>query len=591
MTEPLGPGVLEPTNEAVPTTAVEVLDGAPGNGPLAPPRRARRLRWAFAAVFAVVVLVAGALSFAVLAGGSSTSAVLAWAPSDALVYTELRADMPGDQRANLLAFLSHFPGFADQTNFDAKADDGLNKLVQRLTNGKHDFSTEIKPWFSGQLGVSVEVGDPTSPAVLLVASVRDSAAAATWLKSIAPADVTHETAGGIDLTVVTADSGSKTTVAWGLDGSVLLAGSIDSVKAAISRGPSGALAGDSSFKAASAALGGDSVGVVYIDLKGYLKLLTTAEAQMLSQVGAASGGNAPALALPSFDPASLPSWLAMRVRAESDHLVFDEALPAVKVAGVTPAQDRVGSLAASLPSDTVAQYEVHDFGTTIKTGLTALEKAPGGPTAAQVDDIAKFVGGVDKAVGWIGDTDAVVLSGKAGFSGGVVAQTNDATASADLVTALKSLATLGGAQAGISLSSETYNGHTINLVKASGLTSSRDAEIAFSLTDKLVIVGLGDAFVKSVLDTKAGSSLADQPSYQRALGMAGTSNVGQAYVDLTALRTGLEALAADSPAAGSPGLAAYASDYKPFLEPIESLAWSQSVGSDVSTGRFVLVLK
>ena len=43
---------------------------------------------------------------------------------------------------------------------------------------------------------------------------------------------------------------------------------------------------------------------------------------------------------------------------------------------------------------------------------------------------------------------------------------------------------------------------------------------------------------KSVLDTKSGSSLADQPAYQRALGMAGTSNVGQAYVDVTALRTG-----------------------------------------------------
>jgi hypothetical protein len=586
MTEPLGPGVLEPTTEAVPTTAVEVLEGAAGNGPVAPPRRARRLRWAFATVFAVVVLAAGALSFAALAGGSSTSAVVAWAPSDAVAYTELRADMPGDQRANLLAFLSHFPGFADQTNFDAKADDGLNKLVQRLTNSKHDFSTEIKPWFSGQLGVSVEAGDASSPAVLLVASVRDSAAAATWLKSIAPAGATHETAGGVDLTVVAADTGSSSKVAWGLDGSVLLAGSIDTVKAAISRGPSGALAGDASFKAASAALDGDSLGTVYVDLKAYLKLLTSAEAQMLSQVGAASGGTAPALALPSFDPASLPGWLAMRVRAESDHLVLDEALPTVKVAGVTPGQNRVGTLAASLPSDTVAQYEVHDFGTMIKSGLTALEKTPGGPTAAQVDDIAKYVGGVDKAIGWIGDTDAVVLSGKAGFSGGLVAQTTDPTASADLVTALKSLATLGGAQAGIALSSETYNGHTINLVKAAGLTGSDEYSIAFSLSDKLVIVGVGDSFVKSVLDTKSGSSLADQPAYQRALGMAGTSNVGQAYVDVTALRTGLEALAA-----GSSGLAAYASDVKPFLEPIQSIALSQSLGSDVSTGRFVLVLK
>ncbi len=68
---------------------------------------------------------------------------------------------------------------------------------------------------------------------------------------------------------------------------------------------------------------------------------------MLSQVGAASGGTAPApaLAAAQLRPASLPGWLAMRVRAESDHLVLDEALPTVKVAGVTPGQNRVGTLA------------------------------------------------------------------------------------------------------------------------------------------------------------------------------------------------------------------------------------------------------
>jgi hypothetical protein len=101
-----------------------------------------------------------------------------------------------------------------------------------------------------------------------------------------------------------------------------------------------------------------------------------------------------------------------------------------------------------------------------------------------------------------------------------------------------------------------------------------------------VIVGVGDGFVKAVLDTKPGSSLADQPGYQRAMGLAGTSNVAQAYADLTALRTGLEAMAA-----GSSGMAAYDSNVKPFLEPIQSLALSESIGADISTSRVVLVLK
>src|ERR1019366_3101362 len=267
----------------VPTSALEVLpgDGA-ANAPIASPRR-RRLRWAIAAVVTAVVIAGSALGFAVLSSARSSSTVLPWAPSDALVYTEIRADMPGDQRANLLAFLSKFPGFADQTSFDAKADDGLNRLVRRLTDGKHDFSTEIKPWFGGQVGVSVAGTNPSSPGVLVVVSVRDAAAAATWLKSITPADASHETYQGVDL--VGPAVASSPPAAYGLDGSVILAG---------------ALAGNSGFKAADAALAGDDLGSVFIDLKGYLSLLTSMESQVLSQVGSQAGLS------PKMSPLAIP---------------------------------------------------------------------------------------------------------------------------------------------------------------------------------------------------------------------------------------------------------------------------------------------
>src|SRR5450755_1779733 len=199
MTEPLEPtSELEPTTEAVPTAAVEGLPAAGAiNAPVASPAR-RRLRWAIAAVATAVVVAGSALGVGVLSGAKATSAVLPWAPADAILYAEIRADMPGDQRANLLAFLSKFPGFADQTSFDAKADDGLDRLVKRLTDNKHDFSTEIKPWFGGQIGFSLDGTDATSPGVLVVASVSDPAKAASWLTSIAPSGATHETVAGID---------------------------------------------------------------------------------------------------------------------------------------------------------------------------------------------------------------------------------------------------------------------------------------------------------------------------------------------------------------------------------------------------------
>ena len=260
------------------------------------------------------------------------------------------------------------------------------------------------------------------------------------------------------------------------------------------------------------------------------------------------------------------------------------------MAGQATQASRTSALAASLPADTLGQFEVHDVGSTLKHALTQLEGQPGGPTAAQVDAIAKYVGGVDKAIGWIGDADVVVLRDGTAFSGGVVAQSTDAPASADLVAELKNLASLAGGQLGVTVRTESYNGQAITVVGAdlSGaeLGTAGKLELAFTQTKDLVIAGIGDGFVKAVLDTKAGSSLADQPAYQRAIGLAGASNDGQGFVDLTALRTAVETLAA-----GSPHLKAYDSDVKPFLEPIQSIAWSTTMGTDVSTGRFVLVLK
>jgi hypothetical protein len=604
MTESIGPGgqpdpgaipepvsQLEPTTDVVPTAAVEVLPAAgAANAPIVSPGR-RRLRWAIAAVATAVVIAGSALGFAVLSSAKSTSQVLPWAPSDALVYAEVRADLPGDQRANLLAFLSKFPGFADQTSFDAKADDGLNRLIRRMTDGKHDFSTEIKPWFGGQIGVSVEGTDPSSPGVLVVVSVRDTAAATTWLKSVAPADATHETVAGIDLTE-TAGASAKSSGAWAIDGSVILAGTVDAVKAAISRGPSGGLAGNAGFKAASAALGGDDLGNMYIDFKGYVSWLTTMEKNLM---GGSAGSGVSSVPIPTLDAALLPGWTAMRIRAESDHLVLDEVLPTV--AGQPAQANRTSALASSVPASALAQYELHDVGSLIQRTLTQLESYPGGPTAAQVDQVAKYVGGVDKAVGWIGDADIVVLHDGSSFSGGLVAQTKDATASANLLTELKNLVTLGSSQTGIRVRTEDYAGQTITIIEgdlgaimpggtAAMGSSPGTLQLAFTQTKDLVIAGVGEGFVKAVLDTKAGSSLADQPAYQRAINMAGSSNASQGYLDLTAIRTAIETFAA-----GSSDMKAYDSDVKPFLEPIQSIAWSQAAGADLSTARIVLVLK
>ena len=90
---------------------------APVTPPEGPPKRSRG-RWALALGGAVaVVAVTAALVFA-LVGKSPNATVLGYVPADSIVYGELRMDLPGDQGKQIAAFLSKFPGFADQAAFE-----------------------------------------------------------------------------------------------------------------------------------------------------------------------------------------------------------------------------------------------------------------------------------------------------------------------------------------------------------------------------------------------------------------------------------------------------------------------------------------
>ncbi len=93
----------------------------------------------------------------------------------------------------------------------------------------------------------------------------------------------------------------------------------------------------------------------------------------------------------------------------------------------------------------------------------------------------------------------------------------------------------------------------------------------------------GDAFVKAVLDTKAGSSLADQSRYKTALDRAGAENTASAYLDVQSV---LAAVEAAMPAAER---AKFDTGTKPYLEPLQAIAVSQQSG-DVIHGRFVITV-
>jgi hypothetical protein len=87
--------------------------------------------------------------------------------------------------------------------------------------------------------------------------------------------------------------------------------------------------------------------------------------------------------------------------------------------------------------------------------------------------------------------------------------------------------------------------------------------IALAARGSAVIVGSGETFIRKVIETKAGASLADQAGYKRAMQRATEQNSGQLYVGAPSV-LGL---------IGSMAPAGAASDFRtnvqPYLEPLD----------------------
>ena len=134
--------------------------------PIAPPPAdgkggSSRLRWIVAGLATILVVATlGGVLFLAAPRAGAASATAHYAPADTGMYAEVRLDLPGDQRDNLAAFMSHFPGFADQAAFQQKLDETLNTLLSNKSNGALDWNNDVKPWFGGQIAV---FGDPTPP--------------------------------------------------------------------------------------------------------------------------------------------------------------------------------------------------------------------------------------------------------------------------------------------------------------------------------------------------------------------------------------------------------------------------------------------
>lgn len=590
------------TIDETPTTVVSTPT-APVEAP-GPQRAASRTRW-IAAIAVSAVVIAGAVGATVLLTGQAPQAdVLAWAPRDSVMYAEARLDLPGDQRQQLGRFLSAFPGFDDQAILDQKLAEVMDRLVRGATEGASDYRTDIDPWFDGQLSMSfgplpADPSDMASGRFLVLVGVDDAVAARAWVDGIVGPDVARSTRsqGSVEITVVEPASEGAPDGAYATFGPVLALGDAASVTASIDTGGSGGLASSDTFAAASRSLPEDRLGYFWMD--------TAALARWSASVQEQLGGDAAAAmpALPAFFDDITPAWVAGAVRAEGDALVIESRSPHVAAMSGDPA-NRASTLAGLVPANTLVLATTHDVSGNVDRLLSLLRNDPQIATGLQEFESALgILGGVEGLAGWIGDLGVVVVPEGDGVAGGVVIDPTDRAAAERLLTTLRSFVTLAGGSSGISIRDESYGSATVTILTienagalldlARGLGSTNlppteapatNLELAWAVTDDVVVFGSSPSFVRTVLDVPVGDSLAENDRFEELLGRAGREHSGLFWLDVAGARGLVEGLLpADE-------RAEYGSEIRPYVEALDAVLGTQVVGSDVDAASIYLTV-
>jgi hypothetical protein len=602
-------------------TVVPIGDAwAPGIYPVPVAGRGRKLRWGIAgAIVLIVVLVTGAGIFVLSGASGSKSLTASVAPKGTVAFLEVRTDLPGDQHAKLADFMSHFPGFKDRAQFDTALDEMLNKLTGAVSPDL-TYTSAFKPWMEGEVsiavtdlgsgslgmmtggamstpmmfsdatptgGVSLQVpgtattpttSNYTPPGAVAIVALKDKSAAQSWVDSELTKTGAKTTAQDYAGTQLYTFSSGVDAGAYAFSSQDLILGTVDAVKASLDTKTNGSLADDANYQAAMGALSGDSLARFYIDPRAMVKYYMDSYSAMMSSLGGLGAGVAiPTLPISSTD---IPAWIVGSIRADSSDMVVNVVMPKASGSG---SDNHTSTLASVLPSSTVMVTEMHSIGKLITNELAALDKTmPNDSSLKSVKQGLGLIGGID----WLGDGAVVVTKDGSTYGGGVVVEATDASTATSKVGMVSNLLTLAGASATLTTRDETYKGVDITVITLpSDPVSTVGAEqIAFAAKGNLIVVGLGDTFVKSVIDTTSSNSLASQSDYTTVMAAAGSNNEQSVYVNIPALEDQIgQAVFAVSPSR-------WTQDYKPYFDHVGGIGYSVIDGNTVIL-RFIVTAK
>ena len=635
----------------VPPAGLEVPLAAPGTRP----RRRNPLRYAAAALVVVLVVASGIGATLLLTGSSGgASALVGYAPADSVLYAEGRLDLPGSQRAEVAKALAAFPGFADQAALNTKLGELLDRVLRAASSGKHDYQTEIAPWFGGQIAVTqgpqaglggitpfpgggmspapsptispaaslppCTGGDTSTPAptpaasdepgahgrtsmslrMVLLATVTDATKAEAWVGSIlgeSSTKTSDRTCDGVVVHVVQGSGGyvRMPDMGWAiLGGKVLVAGDIDSIRLAIATKGTAGLSTVANFQKAVASLPGDHVGMLYQAVQAMVK----AQAASMGTISGAAGDSAgTATAAYGVLADLLPEWIAGDLKASNGNFVLDTVQPRQDYQAGT---NRASDLAALAPAKTIALMDAHDLGKmlgSLKDKFAAEPKLQA--YVKQLDTALNLAGGFSATVGWIGDAGFAVTRDGSKVSGGLLIRPDDAAAATRLFTQLRGLVELGGGGSGPAFKDEDYKGAKITSVDLSAMAPMLQSSMGSSgiavPSDLQLVYAVTDKVVVVTLDPGFAKAVIDasQGGGSLAKDARFSALLGQAGTQNAGL-VWLDLTATRELVEGilpASNKAKYDADIRPYLLPLDALVTVNLIDGDLLRGTLTLSTK
>ncbi|HUQ79403.1 MAG TPA: DUF3352 domain-containing protein [Patescibacteria group bacterium] len=596
------PPASEPADRLPPTRAASIepaVESDTFGAPEQPVRGRSRARWLLALVGVLVVAVATFLIVSLAGGKPGASSAIGWMPATTTSYSEVRLDLPGDQRQKLAAFLSVFPGFKDQSQIEPKLNDVLDRLVRAASKGTQTWTSDIQPWFGGQVAIGTGGGAAGAGAgsamgmmgggdTLIVVTIIDRAKTIEWLvRTSAEAQPTRSTYGGADLFTAGTD-GFQGAIA--VTDTAMLVGLSPAVKAAVDSRGAGTLAADADIKAALATVAKDYVGLAVIRPRAQLEAMVT----QMSRVGLPQIGDTQ---IDETILALAPTWSATTLRFENDALVATSAGPPWAIGHETA--NRASDLVGRVPAKTVLYFGYHDAGPAVRAVLDKFRALPETkPAFDQIDQALSLLGGFDAVVGWWGETAIVVsplVDGRIG--GGLVIKPRDAAAAERLITTVNGFLAFGARSAGLTTRTEDAGGTKVTILDLSGMPGMNSAglppgykaEIAWATNADVTVIGYGAGFVKEVLTAGPSSSLGDDARFKGLLARVGADNISVGYVDIAGIRGLIEPFVERM--VGADNLKSYNTEIKPYLERLDALIGANRKDGILDRGSTILTVR